>query len=156
VLSFQGGWDYYATPPEVRALVEVIIPAGQRWEPAEEALQQLARTMFRDEVEYRRVDAESPPGFRTSCGCGTSRRGVHGSPGPPPQYDTMPSWTDAANFFKVGASCVIFGFSDLARAHSPEEHIPVAELVDTAQLLYRLFTILIHSPHRVPKRRNPM
>ena len=136
VLSFQGGWDHYATPPEARALVEVIIPADQQWEPAEEVLQQLARTMFRDEVEYRRVDTEA-----------LDRH---------PQYDTMPSWTDAANFARAGASCVIFGFGDLARAHSPDEHITVTELMSTARVLYRLFTILIHAPQGFPERRNPM
>ncbi|WP_243663643.1 hypothetical protein [Rhodothermus marinus] len=48
--------------------MEVIIPADQRWEPAEEVLQQLARTMFRDEVEYRRVDAENPLDFGQHAG----------------------------------------------------------------------------------------
>ena len=156
VLSFQGGWDHYATPPEARALVEVIIPADQRWEPAEEVLQQLARTMFRDEVEYRRVDAENPLDFGHHAGVALLEEAYTEALDRHPQYDTMPSWTDAANFARAGASCVIFGFGDLARAHGPEEYITVAELVDTARVLYRLFTILIHSSRRIPERRNPM
>lgn len=146
ILSFQGGWEHYATPPEARALVEALIPAGEQWEAVEEALQMLARTTFYDEVTYHRIDAENPMDFGQHQGVTLLAEAYRQALHRPPHYDTMPSWTDAANFARAGASCVIFGFGDLARAHSPHEYITVAELVHTAQVLYRLFSILIHTP----------
>ena len=67
VLSFQGGWDHYATPPEARALVEVIIPDHV---PRRGGIPPRGR--------------RKSPGLRAPCGRDASGGSVRGSSGPPP------------------------------------------------------------------------
>ena len=50
----------------------------------------------------------------------------------------FPAWTDAALFSNFSSiPCVILGPGDLAHAHSPREHVPLAE-VEEAALIYAL------------------
>lgn len=156
VLLFQGGWEHYATPRHARLLAEVILEPGETWEQVERQLQALIRRPpYHEHVQYRRVDSENPIDFGHHPGVEVLAKAYQQAVGVTPTFDSIPSWTDAANFVKVGAACVIFGFGDLARAHSDEEYITVNELVWTARVLYTLFTILSHSPHPFWVGRNP-
>ncbi|GBD08289.1 Acetylornithine deacetylase [Candidatus Thermoflexus japonica] len=59
--------------------------------------------------------------------------------GLPVRFSGMPSWTDAEPFARYGARAVVFGPGTLALAHTPEEHVPVADLLHAV----RVFTALI-------------
>ncbi len=156
VLLFQGGWEHYATPREAHLLAEVLVRPGERWETLEETLLTLThQPPFASHVQYQRVDSENPLDFGHHFATEALSRAYEQALGVPPVFDTVPSWTDAANFVKAGASCVIFGFGDLVRAHSDEEYITVEELTLTAQVLYNLLSILSQSPQRTSTGRKP-
>jgi acetylornithine deacetylase/succinyl-diaminopimelate desuccinylase-like protein len=57
---------------------------------------------------------------------------VKGSPEP---GESFPAWSDGAllsNF--AGIPCVVLGPGDLAVAHSPHEHVPLAQVAEAARL----------------------
>jgi acetylornithine deacetylase len=37
-------------------------------------------------------------------------------------------WTEAALLSAAGIDCVVFGPGDIAHAHAPDEHVPIADL----------------------------
>ena len=156
VLLFEGGWEHYATPREARVLAEVLLEPGETWRSTERTLVALSRRApFQGHVHYRRVDSEDPLDFGHHAGVDVLCEAYTQALGVQPTLDVMPSWTDAANFAKAGAACVVFGFGELSRAHSDQEYITVEEMHHTAQVLYNLFVILTHSPQRVRAGRKP-
>ncbi|WP_322801205.1 M20 family metallopeptidase [Thermoflexus sp.] len=58
--------------------------------------------------------------------------------GLPVRFSGMPSWTDAEPFARYGAQAVVFGPGTLALAHTPEEHIPLLELLQAARVFFSL------------------
>ena len=50
----------------------------------------------------------------------------------------VPYGTDAAPLAKAGVPCVVFGPGDIARAHTCDEWVPLDEVVQAAEILYRL------------------
>lgn len=143
VFSFQGGWEYYATPHRAELLGEFVLEPGDAWEKVESTMQQvLARPPFTGRVTYERVDVENPWDFGYHPGTKALVQAYERALGRPPTLGIMPSWTDAANFAKVGLQCVVFGFGELAVAHSEREYITVEDLERNARVLYNLFTIL--------------
>jgi acetylornithine deacetylase ArgE len=50
----------------------------------------------------------------------------------------VPYGTDAAPLAKAGVPCVVFGPGDIARAHTCDEWVPLDEVTQAAEILYRL------------------
>jgi acetylornithine deacetylase len=50
----------------------------------------------------------------------------------------VPYGTDAAPLAKAGVPCVVFGPGDIARAHTCDEWVPLDEVAQAAEILYRL------------------
>jgi acetylornithine deacetylase len=50
----------------------------------------------------------------------------------------VPYGTDAAPLAKTGLPCVVFGPGDIARAHTCDEWVPLEEVTQAAEILYRL------------------
>ncbi len=143
VFLFEGGWEHYTTPPQARLRGEFVIEPGGQWQAVEAAIQQtLERLPLQGRVTYRRIDADDPLDFNEHPGTQRLARAYTEALGEAPTFDIMPVWTDAANFAKAGVPCAVFGFGDLAVAHSEREHITVEDLERTSRVLYRLFTIL--------------
>ncbi|MGE5233804.1 MAG: M20 family metallopeptidase [Acidobacteriota bacterium] len=68
----------------------------------------------------------------------TARAAIGGAGEPPTAF---PAWTDAALLSNFAAiPCAILGPGDLSVAHSPREHVPLAEVADAA-LIYALSAI---------------
>ncbi|NPA07329.1 MAG: M20 family metallopeptidase [Chloroflexi bacterium] len=143
VLQFQGGWEHYVTPPNAHVLAEVLLPAGRTWREAEASLLDLFATPpWRHRINYERVDAEDPLDLGGRHAAIWLARAYERVLGTAPPQGTMPSWTDAAAFVRAGVPSVVFGFGDLAVAHTPREAIAVDDLTRMAQVLYSLFSIL--------------
>ncbi len=143
VLLFQSGWEHYVTPPDARVLAEVLLPAGRTWREAEATLQALlAAPRWRGRIHYERVDAEDPLELGGRRAAAWLTQAYEQALGAPASLGTMPSWTDAAAFVRAGVPSVVFGFGDLAVAHTPREAIAVDDLVRMARVLYSLFSIL--------------
>ena len=58
----------------------------------------------------------------------------------------MPYGTDAAPLAQSGVPCVVFGPGDIARAHTCDESVPLDEVAQAAEILYRLASGAIVSP----------
>ncbi len=143
VFLLEGGWEHYATPSHARLRGEFVLPHGWHWQDVEERIRQtLDREPFTGRVLYQRIDQEDPMDFGHHWGTEQLARAYQEALGEDPRWDIMPGWTDAANFAHAGKDCVVFGFGDLAVAHSEREYITVADMERTARVLYRLFTIL--------------
>lgn len=56
----------------------------------------------------------------------------------PVRLGGMPSWTDAEPFARHGAQAAVFGPGTLALAHTPEEHIAIADLRSAAEVFIAL------------------
>ena len=50
----------------------------------------------------------------------------------------VPYGTDAAPLAQSGVPCVVFGPGDIARAHTCDESVPLEEVAQAAEVLYRL------------------
>ncbi len=147
VLMLQGGWEHYAVPPRARLLAEIPVAPGQRWAPIEARIQRsLGQPPWRGWLTYTRIDAEDPWDFGEHSGTRWLRAAYRAALGHEPETGIMPSWTDAANFARHGLPCVVFGFGDLAVAHTDREHIAIADLERMARVLYQLFSILTQNP----------
>lgn len=147
VLQFRGGWPHYAVPPRAWLLAEMPLEAGHTWRAAEAALlADLQRGPWAGRVTYTRIDAEDPLDFGEHPGVAWLRAAYRAALGQEPTPGVMPSWTDAANFAQAGLHCVVFGFGDLAVAHSPREHITLDDLARMARVLYHFFSILTQKP----------
>lgn len=78
------------------------------------------------------VALETDPGAAIVAASAAARRRVRGEAG---AFGSFPAWTDGALLAEfAGIPTVILGPGDLARAHSPEESIPVAEVAEAARL----------------------
>jgi acetylornithine deacetylase len=58
-------------------------------------------------------------------------KGVH-------QTITVPYGTDASAIAQAGIPAVVFGPGDIARAHTCDEWVPLAEVEEASEILYRL------------------
>jgi acetylornithine deacetylase len=47
----------------------------------------------------------------------------------------LDSWHDGATFTRAGTPCVCLGPADIEVAHTVDEHVPIADLVKTAQAM---------------------
>lgn len=54
------------------------------------------------------------------------------------QVDAVPYGTDAAPLAEAGIPAVVFGPGDIARAHTCDEWVPLAEVEQASEILYRL------------------
>ncbi len=143
IFFFQGGWEHYTTPPQAQLRGEFILEPGRHWTDVEKTiLETLRNGPWAEQVTYHRIDADDPLDFDRHPGTQQVARAYREALKEKPRFDIMPVWTDAANFAKAGIPCGIFGFGDLAVAHSEREHITFVELERTARVLYKLFTIL--------------
>ena len=50
----------------------------------------------------------------------------------------VPYGTDASTLAGAGIPCVVFGPGDIARAHTCDEWVPLDEVEQAAEILYRL------------------
>ncbi len=63
-------------------------------------------------------------------------RGASADVGRPGRIGGLDNWHDGATFTRFGGTpCVCFGPGDIAAAHTVDEHVPVADLVQCAQAL---------------------
>ncbi len=51
---------------------------------------------------------------------------------------TVPYGTDASTLAEVGIPAVVFGPGDIARAHTCDEWVPLDEVEQASEILYRL------------------
>ncbi|WP_457622225.1 M20 family metallopeptidase [Persephonella sp.] len=143
ILRFRSGWEYYATPDTADVLAEIKVYEGENLDSLEKRLIDAVYAI--PDVEYVSVDKEGfisfPEGFMYE----KIREAYKMALGKEPDMGVMPSWTDAANFRKIGVECVIFGFGDLSLSHTDREFITVEELRKNTAVLYSLLTILNQS-----------
>ena len=50
----------------------------------------------------------------------------------------VPYGTDASTIAEAGIPAIVFGPGDIARAHTCDEWVPIDEVAQAAEILYRL------------------
>jgi acetylornithine deacetylase/succinyl-diaminopimelate desuccinylase len=143
ILCFRSGWKHYLTPDTAEILAEIKVYEGEKADQIERVIE----TVIKDipGAYYKGIDKEDFISFPESFifkKVSEAYRYVFGRSAP---KGIMPSWTDAANFKKVGLECVVFGFGSLADSHTEREYITEEELMSNTAVLYSLFTILSQS-----------
>lgn len=156
IFRIEGGWTVYATPPSASLLAEIALPVDALWEETERRIVEgTRRPPFAGYITYRRVDVASPVDFNLPPAAQWLAEAYRQALGQEPEFAAMPTWTDAINFAQAGLSCAIFGFGDLAVAHSEREAISLEDLERNRRVLYTLLTILTQEPQPDPVSRNP-
>ena len=140
VIHIKGGSKNYLVPKECYALMEVKVFEGESWEEVEEKIKETIKELETScGVHYEREDAEDFIRFRKSKLFDLLKETFREVVGEEPREGTMPSWTDAANYHRVGLSCVVFGYGSLKDSHTERESIKVEELGKMARFFLRLF-----------------
>ncbi len=142
IIKFNSGWEYYAIPKHAEVLAELKIYEGEKAEVVEERLKNFLREY--KNIEYRREDIEDFHFFGEGLAVKVMKEAYQKAIGKEPEMGVMSSWTDAANIYKAGVECIVFGTSHLDVAHTNREHITIKQMVDMTKILYSLFSILSH------------
>jgi len=127
IFKIRGGHKYYLSPERCEALLEVKIKRGEKWEEVEETIKDIIRS-YPAPVTYTREDAENFVDFKKGELYYILKRSFKNAVESEPKEGVMPSWTDAVNYHKKGAECVVFGFGNLEDAHTEREHISIGDL----------------------------
>lgn len=142
IIKFNSGWEYYAIPKSAEVLAELKVYEGETAEVIEDKLKNFLREY--KNVEYRREDIEDFHFFGEGFAVKVMKEAYQSALNREAETGVMSSWTDAANIYKAGVECVVFGTSHLDVAHTKREHITVSQMVDMTKVLYSLFSILSH------------
>ncbi len=138
IFKIKGGWDYYVVPDKCEILAEVKIYRGEDWRVVEEKIKSVVES-YTGEIKYIREDAENFIEFKKGTLYEMLYDSIKEIRGKEPEEGVMASWTDASNYHKKGAECVVFGYGDLEVAHTEREHIRVEDLVEGTYLMLNLF-----------------
>lgn len=134
-----GSPDLFASPDE--AEIKLDIPVNPE-ETLEKVLADITEIADQHGVEIEIIDAE--PGFSLIHDSHLSDAVMKAYDEVfelPPEFAVMPSWTDGANFALRGYDVVVFGAGDLKHAHTPYEHVKIADLVKLAEFLISFMKI---------------
>ncbi len=140
LIMVRGGSKHYVVPQECKALLEVKVFEGERWEEVERKIKEAVEGISKGcRVIYRREDAEDFIDFssedfaRFLMDCYEEATGVK------PKIGVMPSWTDAANYWRAGKECVVFGHGSLMDSHTERESIHEEDLLRMTLFFLKLF-----------------
>ncbi|EDP74761.1 M20/M25/M40 family metallo-hydrolase [Hydrogenivirga sp. 128-5-R1-1] len=143
ILTLKGGEEHYLVPKRCYALAEVKLWQGERWGEVEELIRESIKEVRTScDVRYTLEDAEDFIEFRCNGLLDPLKEAYRRAVGREPRLDTMPSWTDAANFHRAGYECVVFGFGSLKDSHTERESISEDELEKMTFFFLELFEVL--------------
>lgn len=132
-----GGVDPQVVPDLCEALLDFPFPPG--WDP-EEVLG-MVREVFGavgGEVTVRDMEPPWQMGEGEEGLLEAVDRAFEAALGRPPERWGIPAWTDATSLRQKGIPTLVLGAGDLALAHTPEERVRLAEVVELALVLKEL------------------
>ncbi len=134
IIKLSGGSQFYLTPWESYALLELKLYEGEKVEDMEKKI----ISLLPKNCQYKREDAEEFIRFRCERFVKLFDL-VLGS------YETsvMRSWTDASNYHKGGKEVVVFGYGSLKESHTDRESITLEELKKGYEFFFKLFKRLL-------------
>ena len=141
VAQLDGGVAFNVVPEKATLTVSVRPPPGADVAAVRAELVQLAERMLPGVQVH--VPVENPP-FRTREAA--AFRPFLGSLVEAPV--DLAFWTEAAVLSQAGVDCVVIGPGDIARAHAPDEEVPLDELERARALFVNVF-------HESQKERTP-
>lgn len=127
-----------------RALVipeRCLLHLDLRWLPGiprDRFLQEIEGVLARHPVAWEIVDLSAPFETPEEAPLVQAMARALETVGLPAIRSGMPSWTDAEPFARFGAQAVVFGPGDLSLAHTPAEHIALAEILQAARVFQHL------------------
>ncbi len=139
IFHIKGGWEHYVVPNKCEVLAEVKIYRSENWENVERTIKDIIYSSP-GEMEYIREDAENFTDFKKGVLYELLYESIEDVRGEKPEEDVMSSWTDAVNYHKKGAECIIFGYGNLEDAHTEREKIYIKDLIEGANVMFNLFS----------------
>ncbi len=129
ILMIRGGRGIYAVPDTCSALLEIKIYQGEEWyEIFKKVRECMDDSGGKLNIEVELEDAENYIDFESENEAEWLGEVYRQSTGSEPSFGIMPSWTDAANYYRRGIKPVIYGESNLLISHTKEEYIEVESL----------------------------
>ncbi len=136
----QGGYEPMIVPDLCILRADISILPGVNLENAIKQIKLLSQK-FNAEIDFQ--DIEPGVVFKKDTPLiKFLRRAVKKVLNKSPEFDGMPSWTDAAYLFKKGINPVVFGAGKLHKAHSYEEKISIDELLKLKDILVQTLIYL--------------
>lgn len=140
IMMIRGGSRHYLVPKECTALLEVKVLEGEAWERVEERIKEALKEINTEcRIDYRREDAENFIDFQSDDLAELLMRHYEEAVGEKPKKGVMPSWTDAANYHRIGIRCVVFGHGSLIDSHTDRESIGEEDLLKMTLFFLKLF-----------------
>jgi acetylornithine deacetylase/succinyl-diaminopimelate desuccinylase len=143
IINFKSGWDYYAVPEKSYLLAEVKLFENENRDKIEKNIFNIINNHSHEKIKFVSIDDEEFLNFKTGKGFEALKKAYEAAFSEKPNVGIMPSWTDAANYYKKKLETFVFGFASLKDAHTKREHISFEELEKNIKVFYNLFSILI-------------
>jgi acetylornithine deacetylase len=120
IARLDGGIAFNVVPETARLCVSVRPPPGSDVDAVRAELFALAadvlpRAELSAPIAHAAFATRAPAAFPAALGADTPA--------------DLAFWTEAAIFSAAGIDCVVYGPGDIALAHAPDEHVPVADLL---------------------------
>ena len=142
VLMIKGGRGIYVVPDTCHALLEIKVYKKEDWTSLfRKITDELARIKTSLSIKVQLEDAENYIDLGSQDLARWLGRVYKQTTGHKPAFGSMPSWTDATNYYKRGIKTVIYGESNLQVSHTRGEYIEVKDL----EKMVNFFSGLIES-----------
>ncbi len=129
VIHIRGGSKHYVVPRRCDALLEVKLYEGERAKDVEDKVKESLKSLRTScRIDMKVEDAEEFIRFKDGRLREVALEVLREVDGREPKVGVMPSWTDAANYHRMGYSCLVFGYGSLRDSHTDRESIGEEEL----------------------------
>jgi acetylornithine deacetylase/succinyl-diaminopimelate desuccinylase len=140
VLSLKGGTGIYAVPTRATALLEVKVFRDENWEEIWSTIEQFKGKIISScRITLRVEDAENFIDFLSEDFAESLMKVYEEATSLKAVVGVMPSWTDGANYHRLGFKTVVFGTSNLLVSHTPKEYVEEEELVRMNLFFLKMF-----------------
>ena len=140
IMSINSGDFELRIPQKCSFMVDFRLNPDQN---TEKVVAELTDYLEKHKAKYRFIDIS--PGFIIEENCRILKllkEAFQQALAQPPMVGGMKSWTDAEHFVRKGIPAVIFGPGELWICHTPEEKVPIQQVIDCYRVLKRFIELI--------------